>query len=50
MIMGWPCGQLVKFMHSALEARGFVGSDPGHGPKQCSSGRAVVASHIEELE
>ena len=26
---------------------GFVGSDPGHGPMHCSSGYAVVASHMQ---
>ena len=28
----------------------FAGLDPGHGPTYCSSGHAVVGSHIEELE
>ena len=26
---GGPCGQVVKFTHSALVAQGFAGSDPG---------------------
>ena len=29
---------------------GFVGLDPGHGPAHRTSGHAVAASHMEELE
>ena len=28
---GWPSGQVVKSVHSASEAQGFAGSDPGCG-------------------
>ena len=28
---GLACGPVVKFVHSASAARGFAGSDPGHG-------------------
>ena len=28
---GWPRGRVVKFMHSALAAQGFTGSNPGRG-------------------
>ena len=28
---GSPCGQVVKFMCSAVAAQGFTGLDPGHG-------------------
>ena len=29
---GQPRGRVVKFVHSALAAQGFAGSDPGRGP------------------
>ena len=29
IVRGQPCGQVVKFAHSALVAQGFAGSDPG---------------------
>ena len=28
---GRPCGHVVKFVHYALAAQGFTGSDPGCG-------------------
>ena len=31
-LWGWPCGLLVKFMHSALAAQSLVDLDPGPGP------------------
>ena len=31
IIRAWPRGRVVKFMHSALVAQGFAGSDPGRG-------------------
>ena len=30
-VRGRPCGQVVKFLCSALVAQGFAGADPGHG-------------------
>ena len=30
-IRDWSRARVVKFVHSALAAHGFAGSDPGHG-------------------
>ena len=46
---GQPCGQVVKF-HALLGGPGFAGLDTGCGRTHRSSGHAVAASYIEELE
>ncbi|XP_070370573.1 putative RNA-binding protein Luc7-like 2 isoform X2 [Equus asinus] len=40
----------VALMMSSLELLGFAGLDPGCGPTHFSSGHAVAALHIEDLE
>ena len=39
----WPRGRMVKFAGSALAARGFAGSHPGHG--HGSAHQAMLRSH-----
>ena len=41
-----PGGVTVKFMHSALAARGFTDLDPRRRATHCLSSHAVAASHI----
>ena len=48
--MGPACGQVVKFMPSALVAQGFAGSDPRAQTWRHSSGHAEAVSHMTQPE
>ena len=42
-IQGHPRGRVVKFVHSALAAQGFTGSDPGH--RHGTAHQAMLRQH-----
>ena len=50
IIRGWLCGRVVKFVHSALAAQGFAGSESWAWTRHHSTSHAEVASHISQLE
>ena len=43
---GWPCGEVVKVLHTPLWLPGFAGSDPRGGLNLLIS-HTAEASHIE---
>ena len=49
-ILGWPCGQVVKFARSASAAPGFCQFESWAQTWHCSSSHAEVASHMPQLE
>ena len=47
---GWPCGQVVKFTHSAAGGPVFCWFETWARTWHCSSNHAEAASHMPQLE
>ena len=43
-LQGWPCGRVVKFMHSASAAWSFASSDPG--PRPSTAHQAMLGQQL----